>query len=87
VGRTLKPIGGVRPRPLFSADAFPTSSANAATPRIVSIIIRGPARDAIGRQRHSRISSSQCDFMSSDRARRDIDREYSGLVALLLVSA
>jgi hypothetical protein len=49
VGRTLKPIGGVRPRPLFSADAFPTSSANAATPRIVSIIIRGPARDAIGR--------------------------------------
>jgi hypothetical protein len=46
VGRTLKPIGGVRPRPLFSADAFPTSSANAATPRIVSIIIRGPARAA-----------------------------------------
>ena len=43
MGRTLKPIGGVRPRPLFSADAFPTSSANAATPRIVSII-RGPAR-------------------------------------------
>ena len=49
MGRTLKPIGGVRPRPLFSADAFPTSSANAATPRIVSIIIRGPARDCRGR--------------------------------------
>lgn len=47
MGRTLKPIGGVRPRPLFSADAFPTSSANAATPRIVSIIIRGRGRHAI----------------------------------------